>query len=57
VWLYYELTNFVLMASKSTEISFQHAMAEGRTDVRDTGTKYLCPDTGELRFLDRILSV
>jgi hypothetical protein len=31
VWLYYELTNFVLMTSKTTEISYPYAMAEGRT--------------------------
>jgi hypothetical protein len=31
VWLYYELANFILMITKSTEISYPYAMAEGRT--------------------------
>jgi hypothetical protein len=34
VWLYYELTNFVFMTSKLTEISFPSAMSEGRTKVK-----------------------
>jgi hypothetical protein len=34
VWLYYELANFILMTSKSTEISFPYAMSEGRTKVK-----------------------
>lgn len=34
VWLYYELTNFIFMTSKSTEISFPFAMCEGRTRIK-----------------------
>ncbi|CAF3923072.1 unnamed protein product [Rotaria sp. Silwood1] len=34
VWLYYELTNFILMTSKSTEICFPYAMSEGRTTIK-----------------------
>jgi len=34
VWLYYELSNFIFMTSKSTEISFPYAMSEGRTTVK-----------------------
>jgi hypothetical protein len=34
VWIYYELTNFILMTSKSTEISYPYAMAEGRTKIK-----------------------
>ncbi|CAF2103032.1 unnamed protein product [Rotaria magnacalcarata] len=34
VWLYYELTNFVFMTSKSTEISYPCAMSEGRTKIK-----------------------
>lgn len=33
VWLYYELTNFIMMTSKLTQISYPFAMAEGRTTV------------------------
>jgi hypothetical protein len=34
VWLYYELTNFVLMTSKATEICFPYALSEGRTKIK-----------------------
>ncbi|CAF1169980.1 unnamed protein product [Adineta steineri] len=34
VWIYYELTNFLLMASKSTYIRFPYAMSEGRTRIK-----------------------
>lgn len=34
VWLYYELTNFVFMTSKATDISFPFAMCEGRTRIK-----------------------
>jgi hypothetical protein len=34
VWLFYELTNFIFMTSKSTEFSFPFAMSEGRTMIK-----------------------
>ncbi|UJR24353.1 hypothetical protein I4U23_005730 [Adineta vaga] len=34
VWLYHELTNFILMTSKSTDIRFPYAMSEGRTRIK-----------------------
>ena len=34
VWLYYELTNFIFMTSKATDISFPFAMCEGRTRIK-----------------------
>ena len=37
-WLYYELTNFILMTSKSTQISFPYAMAECRTTLKGQQT-------------------